>query len=322
MVEKLAPIILFTYNRLEETKQTILALQNNYLAKDSELFVFSDGSKNKSMSSKIQAVRDYLKSVEGFKRITIYESDVNKGLAKSIIEGVSKMLVKYNKVIVMEDDLVSTPNFLDFMNQALFFYKDIPNVMSINGFSLKINHKIKNTKDTFLMNRTYSWGWATWKDCWESCEFDRNRIYESLNSHVKRKFKYYCGQDSYRMLLDSLNGVNDSWYIRWVYAHFCNSKLAVYPFKSKIKNIGYGDDATHCNTIDVLSTTHDLNFKKKFDMESNVNVNPNLRFIFLNYFTYKHKLLIRLKMMFNANYRPLLLKDFKQKLNNFSKKFN
>ena len=318
----LAPICLFTYNRLEETKQTVEALKKNFLATKSDLFVFSDGPKNHETKDKVKVVRDYIKTIKGFKKIIIIESKTNKGLANSIINGVTKVVNEYGNVIVLEDDLLTTPNFLDFMNQALSFYKNIPKVMSINGFSLKINHKIKNTKDTFLMNRTYSWGWATWKDCWKSCEFDRNRISKSLKSHTKRKFKYYCGQDSYRMLLDSLNGVNDSWYIRWVYAHFCNSKLAVYPFKSKIKNIGYGEDATHCNTIDVLSTIHDLNFKKNFDMESNLNVNPKLRFIFLNYFTYKHKLLFRLKMMFNVNDRALLFKDFNQKLNNFKKKFN
>ncbi|MGS0525317.1 hypothetical protein ACU8V7_09110 [Zobellia nedashkovskayae] len=146
-----APICLFTYNRLSETRQTVEALQKNYLAKDSNLFIFSDGPKNESSSHKVNAVREYLKSIDGFKSITIYESIENKGLANSIISGVTQVIEKYGKVIVVEDDLVLSENFLSFMNKSLTYYKTIPKVFSISGFCLKITAPKKFQYDMFFL---------------------------------------------------------------------------------------------------------------------------------------------------------------------------
>ncbi len=120
----LAPIVLFVYNRLSHTKQTVESLQKNYLADQSELFIFSDGPKNELDRQKVENVRKYLNSINGFKNIVIKESQENKGLANSVISGVSEIISKYGKIIVMEDDLVSAPGFLKFMNEALEFYKD------------------------------------------------------------------------------------------------------------------------------------------------------------------------------------------------------
>ena len=138
MVEKLAPICLFTYSRLEETKRTIEALKKNFLAPKSELFIFSDGPKNHETKDKVKAVRDFIKTIDGFKKITIFESKTNEGLAKSIINGVTKVVNEYGKVIVLEDDLLTTPNFLDFMNQALLFFELNLSIYSINGYSLAL----------------------------------------------------------------------------------------------------------------------------------------------------------------------------------------
>ena len=137
-MKEIAPICLFTYNRLEETIQTVAALKNNFLANKSELFIFSDGAKNKNVEQKIKQVRKYLKTITGFKNITIYESSKNKGLANSIIDGVTKIIETYGKIIVLEDDLVTSPNFLNFMNQALEFYHYNNRIYSVSGYTLNL----------------------------------------------------------------------------------------------------------------------------------------------------------------------------------------
>jgi GT2 family glycosyltransferase len=117
MDEKLSPIILFAYNRPEHTKKTVEALQKNKLAKDSLLYIFSDGPKREDDVPKIKKVRDYIKTIKGFKKVEIFESNKNKGLANSVISGVTKIINKYGEVIVLEDDLITSPNFLVYMNK-------------------------------------------------------------------------------------------------------------------------------------------------------------------------------------------------------------
>src|SRR5215218_1955184 len=139
MALELAPVLLFTYKRVDVLKQTLAALQANTQAKDTELFVFSDGWKNETDKIGVQTVREYLKSIEGFKRIIIRESASNKGLANSIIEGVNEVIDQYGKVIVLEDDLITTPNFLSFMNTCLDKYKSESQVFSISGYSFNLS---------------------------------------------------------------------------------------------------------------------------------------------------------------------------------------
>ena len=156
-------ICLFTYNRAFETRQTIEALKLNFLAPFSQLFIFSDGPKNESDAEKVGEVRNYIRSIDGFKTVEIIESTINKGLANSIIEGVTQIIDKYEKVIVLEDDLVTTPNFLDFMNQALCFYNGKNNIFSISGFTMDLPSLAACKQDFYFSQRVSSWGWATWK---------------------------------------------------------------------------------------------------------------------------------------------------------------
>ena len=134
----IAPIAIFVYKRIDETKKTIEAIKANYLASESELFIFSDNAKNEAEQLKVDLVRNFIRQITGFKKITIYENEINKGLAKSIISGVTLILESYTNVIILEDDLVVTPNFLDFMNASLKFYENEKNIYSVNGFSLKL----------------------------------------------------------------------------------------------------------------------------------------------------------------------------------------
>ena len=173
---RLAPICLFTYNRLQATKQTIASLQQNYLAMESELIIYSDGPANQAAVAKVEQVRSYLKTVDGFKKITLINSQNNKGLAASVIGGVSRVLEEFDSVIVLEDDLVTAPNFLDFMNQAIQFYKNDERILSISGYTLDLP-SLPGKRDFYFGYRASSWGWATWKDRWEKVDWELSLIH-------------------------------------------------------------------------------------------------------------------------------------------------
>ena len=310
----LAPICLFTYNRLIETKQTLEALQKNFLASQSELFVFSDGWKSEADKVKVIEVRNYIKTISSFNKITIIESNLNKGLANSIINGVTQIIQKHGKVIVLEDDLVTTPNFLDFMNQSLQFYKNDTSIQSISGFSMKIKNKLKDS-DVFFHQRTHSWGWATWENRWDKNIFDLIYITDIIDSksNILKNFNKQCGNDISEMLLSSISGKNNSWYVRWVFDHFITKRLTVYPFLSKVYNIGFSDNGTHCKGIDVFKTEIDKFHLKKFlflDQFENQLINDD----FLEYFRKSYKLKFRLKLLLTQSGRIEVYRDVKNKI--------
>ena len=155
-LNKLAPIALFVYNRLWHTCQTINALQKNKLSSESELFIFSDGAKNDNVSPQVKEVRDYIRTIDGFKKVTIIEQDMNIGLAKSIIRGVTKIVNEYGRIIVLEDDIVTSPYFLKFMNESLAFYENEDKVWHISGWNYPIYLNTEN--DIYLFRLIQTWG--------------------------------------------------------------------------------------------------------------------------------------------------------------------
>ena len=161
----LAPIVLFTFNRLVHTQKTIETLSNSELASQSHLFIYSDQARYSQDIEAVKSVREYLDQVSGFKKITKVYQDENIGLANSIIGGVSDVFNEYERVIVLEDDLETSPTFLRFMNQALDFYSP-EQVWSIGGYSPRIQMPKDYKYDTYLAYRNCSWGSATWKQNW------------------------------------------------------------------------------------------------------------------------------------------------------------
>lgn len=308
----LAPICLFTYNRLEETKQTVKALQNNFLASESELYVFSDGPKNELAKDKVNAVRDYIKTIKGFKSITVFESKINKGLANSILDGVSQIINEFGKVIVLEDDLVTTPNFLDFMNQGLSYFKNNKGIYSISGFVPLIKN-IYNF-DFFLHERSYPWGWATWNHEWSQVNFNKKDLSEIIRKDpmVLKEFSSKCGEDASKMLLNSLNGLNNSWYIRWVFFNFFKSKLAVFPTQSLVSNEGFNSSkGTHCEGLSAYEYSLYNGSIRDFQFTySKKNLDQN----FLKYFTFKHKIIFRFKLLLKKKGAKMLFNELKNKL--------
>jgi len=258
LTEKLAPIVLFVYNRLNCTKRTLEALKKNELASKSELFIYSDGAKNKNDMKKVVKVREYIKNIDGFKKITIRKNKANTGLAQSIISGVTNVVNKYGKIIVLEDDLVTSRYFLRFMNEALEAYKNEPKVASIHGYI----YPIKNLPETFFMKGADCWGWATWNNKWSIFERDGKKLLDKVKKkNIERKIDFNGYIKYTSMLKDQVEGKIDSWAIRWHVSAYLKNMITLYSGQSYVQNIGFGKDATHTTTNLNL---YKINLVKKF----------------------------------------------------------
>ena len=263
----LAPITLFVYNRPENTAQTLEALSNNDLSSESDLFVFCDGPKENAdddTKKAIQKVRDVVKSKSWCETVTIYESDTNKGLADSIVEGVTKIVNKFGKIIVLEDDIVTSNGFLKYMNEALDLYENEKKVMHIASY-LPYTNSISSLPETFLSRFMSCWGWATWKTDWDKANWDTQFLYDQIaDSKVRYAFNLEGVLNYHEQLENNLNGKINTWAIKWFTSIFLNKGLCLYPKQTLSENIGLDGSGLHCNEQD-LST----NFE--FDRSTKVN---------------------------------------------------
>lgn len=252
---ELAPIILFVYNRPWHTQQTVEALQKNELAIESELFIYSDAPKNKQAIEKVDKVREYIKIVDGFKKVRVIERSKNWGLADSIIDGVTKSINEYGRVIVLEDDLVTSPYFLRYMNDGLEFYQDNPEIMSISGYTLpptSMKFPKNFADDVYLNYRNSSWGWATWADRWDLVDWEIKDFHQFINDPEQKKLFNRGGDDLTNMLISQMEGKIDSWAIRFSYAHFKQRMYSICPHNSYVNNIGHDGTGTHCGETHIF----------------------------------------------------------------------
>lgn len=236
MIE-LAPIVVFVYNRLDHTQKTIKALQNNNLAKDSHLYIYSDASAKNAEDNNVVQVRRYINTVTGFKTVIIIEQPENKGLAASVVSGVTSIVNKYGKIIVLEDDLVTAPNFLSYMNDALTKYEEENKVFSISGYS----YCPKITDNTYFLKLTTSWGWATWKGKWSLFKMAPEELKEYLNNKENKYQFNYNNSYKFSNFLD----LKTTWALYWYYASYKNNGLTLYPRQSLIQNIGFDGSGVH-----------------------------------------------------------------------------
>lgn len=251
----LAPIVLFVYNRPWHTRQTVEALQKNELAGESELFIYADAPKNENSIEKVNEVREYIKSIDGFKKVTIIEREKNWGLANSIIDGVTKIVNEYGKIIVLEDDLVTSPYFLKFMNESLEVYKDEEKVYSITGYSF--SDDISNMDSTYFLKLTSSWSWATWADKWQAFKRDKQELELFLKeARDKKAFNFDDSYDYISMVKNQLDNKIDSWAIYWYFNVFKRNGLTLYPAKSLVQNIGFDASGIHCGDSAVQKYLH------------------------------------------------------------------
>lgn len=248
-MQHLAPIALFVYNRPEHTRRTLAHLQKNLLADESRLFIFSDAPKNEQDKEKVAKTRELIRTVEGFKSVRIFEREKNLGLAESIIQGVSYLTKEYGKVIVFEDDLLSSPFALKYFNQALRRYQEEERVMQIGGYMFPLKNQ-EELPETFFFRATSSWGWATWSRAWELFEPDIGILYTRFNKRLIKDFSVEGSMNYWKQLLDFKNHKNNSWAIRWYASVFLNKGLVLYPAQSLIDNIGHDGSGVHSNIED------------------------------------------------------------------------
>ena len=261
---ELAPIVLFVYNRPYHTEQTLRILSENIYADQSHLFVFCDGPKNGDNGeqiSNIQKVRDIVKSKKWCGSVSIIESNENKGLSRSIIAGVTEILNQFGKAIVLEDDLRTSPWFLKFMNEPLSYYESRKSVFSIGACRpplSKMQIPCDYEYDVFVGLRSYSWGWATWKDRWDQVNWSMEYMVSFLNHPEQIKAFNRAGEDMTDLLQMQYDGKIDSWAMRFGFAHFYNHAIAILPCVSYVDNIGFDGTGTHCGKISSLDFSDDI----------------------------------------------------------------
>ncbi|GAA4784184.1 glycosyltransferase [Olivibacter ginsenosidimutans] len=254
-----APIALFVYNRPEHTRRTLNYLQQNLLAAETRLFIFSDAPRQASDEDQVTEVRTIAAAVSGFKSVKLIARDTHMGLAKTIIDGITWLVNEYGKVIVFEDDLLSSPYALSYFNEALLRYEQEQQVMQIAAYMFPIK-PAQTLPETFFLRSVSSWGWATWKRAWQHFEPDINRLYEQFDEDMIYRFTVDGTMHNYwTQLLDFKSGKNDSWAIRWHASVFLQKGLVLYPAKSLIENIGHDGSGVHS----IIESTYKVHPSRK-----------------------------------------------------------
>lgn len=276
-----APILLFTYNRLSHTQRCVETLSQNQGVSESELFIYSDGAKDASQEASVKELRHYLHTIQGFKHITIIEREENWGLARNIIDGVTTQVNKYGKVIVLEDDLVVAPYFLQFMNDALETYKDEPKVGHIQACDFTQDTSLP---DTFLIKWTGSWGWGTWDRAWKHFNPNGKELLQKLEEQkLTHTFDFNGKYGFTRMLRRQIEGKNNSWAIRWNASLFLKDILSLNVGRSLVQNEGFDGSGTHCGGGGLYASHLYLNPLPVIRI-SPIEENKNARQAFVRYY--------------------------------------
>ncbi|MBP3763025.1 MAG: glycosyltransferase [Bacteroidales bacterium] len=247
-----APIVLFVYNRPSHTRRTLEALRLNGGASESVLHIFADGPKpdvSEEGLRRIAEVRDIISKSEGFREVHLHLAEQNKGLAQSVIDGVTQVVGEAGHVIVLEDDIETLPQFLPFMNQALDVYAHRKDIWTVGGMNVGIQLPADYTArhDLYLAHRTCTWGWATWADRWQDIDWEVKDFGKFIrNPRAVRRFDR-GGEGMSSMLQAQMGGRIDSWAIRWDYHIYKHNGYCIRPVKSLCRNIGMDGSGTHYN---------------------------------------------------------------------------
>ena len=247
---KYAPVVAFAYNRADKIIGCLKSLEQNPESRQTQLYIYCDGAKSEKGISKVQETRKALhryKEKANFADITIIEAAQNKGLARSIIEGVTEVINKHKKAIIVEDDLVVSERFLEFMNGALDYYKDNNKIGAISAYTYPLEALQAYDKDVYTMHKGDCWGWATWADRWNNAvwaEVDFNEYFK--DKKLRRRFENTENGWDLLMLLQS-QGKISSWAVRWVLNLLKENLLTVYPANSYVTNAGFDGSGTHSN---------------------------------------------------------------------------
>ncbi len=248
--EELAPVALFVFNRADHTVQTLDALARNTLASATRLVVFADGPRSEADLSKVGDVRKVIAAARGFRSVRLVERETNSGLADSIIDGVSRLVAEHGRVIVVEDDLVTSRHFLQYMNDGLRVYAGDERVASIHGYLYPVEGELP---ETFFQRGADCWGWATWARAWSNFEPNGRVLLRQLRERgLSRDFNANGTRRLTHMLEDQIAGRVNSWAVRWHASTFLRDMLTLYPGHSLVDNIGLDSSGVHCGTSTVF----------------------------------------------------------------------
>jgi hypothetical protein len=285
---ELTPIVLFVYNRPDHTRKTLESLADCFQASDSHLFIFCDGPKPDASRIEIEKIKEVRRVIGERKwcaHVKITESETNRGLANSIIHGVTKITYEYGKVIVLEDDLVVSPFFLQYMNDALHTYEKTEKVMQVCGYMFPIDST--GLKDSFLLRLTSSWGWGTWKRAWKFFESNANILLSRFPDDAVHRFNLDGAYDYFSFFRLLREKRVDSWAIRWYASVFLQDGLCVHPSRSLILNAGNDDSGIHSGNTSMYDTT--LMDHKVTYFEESIEENPEARLRVKRYFLHGHR---------------------------------
>ena len=284
-----APIVIFVYNRADHFIQTYNALAACKEAKKSELFIFSDGTKSEAGAAKVNEVRAAVAAVKNsgdFRSVTVTESPVNKGLAASVIAGVTEVINKYGKVIVVEDDCAVSPLFLGYMNNALDFYENNKKIGSIAGYTPMLNLPDDYKRDVFAAYRSCSWTWATWKDRWEGIDWELKDIKDFYKSPKLIRKLNSNGSDRFMRLYRQTKGNGSSWSVRFGAHLVKNDLLTVYPRYSYNSNIGCDESGVHSKSDDAEKMRVDLSKAIENPLLTDVDIDRRIQKIMKKHYSY------------------------------------
>ena len=292
-----SPIVLFAFNRLESLKRCVESLLQNREAAESDLIVYVDGPRasKEGEAEKVMAVREFVKTIVGFKSVTWHFSDTNMKLGPSIIAGVTEVMNKYGHAIVIEDDLIASKNMLSFVNQALAQYEQVQEVFSVSAYTNIVEIPKGYPYDAYFCPRSSSWGWATWKDRWESVDWEL-KDWSTVEQNAKA-FNRWGGSDCFGMLKSWKIGRNQSWAIRFCYNQFMQDKLSLFPIVSKIDNEGFDGSGTNCRQYNRFKCELDHSDKKFFILPKKVLVIDSIRRSALSFHTVPIRIYSRLMNM-------------------------
>lgn len=279
----IAPIIVFAYNRPEHTRKTLQSLQANYLADRSTLYIYVDGAKpdaTEEQKNKVKKVKEVIREEKWCQQVFIIESDANKGLALSVMTGVTEIVNKHGSVIVLEDDLVSDKWFLTFMNESLDLYEAEKQVACISGYIYPVKGKLS---DSFFIKGADCWGWATWKRAWDLMDTNGERLLKSIEERgLSSDFNFFDTYPYIQMLKDQIEKKNNSWAILWYASAYLNNMYTLYPGFSLIQNIGIDGSGIHSGETDKFDV---ILRQTKIDLHKlNVEENLKAKKIMANYF--------------------------------------
>ncbi len=276
----LAPIILFVYNRPSHTLKTLESLEQNFLAKESILYVFADGAKEnitKFELEEIAAVDSVVKSHKWCKEVIYIKRERNFGLADNIVDGVADVLMRHEKVIVLEDDLVTSPGFLQYMNQALTIYQSEEKAMHVSGYMFPVKGRLP---ETFFFKQSSCWGWGTWKRAWKYYNGNsRLLLNQAFNLPNFNEINIDGTNQFVKQLEDNISGILKTWAVKWQFSIFVNDGLCLHPKISLVQNIGLDNSGENCgenNNFEIPRLANKIQVIK-LPVSDYKNVYPKLR---------------------------------------------